>query len=448
MTFRERLMLACAGLLLASCITVFLRYGTYQFLIRDFRINNAWTTAIFADQPTLQQYQAPQPTPPEEVPMDWNAQYPSPEEPATPTPPQENAIQQGERHFREQVGKFSAWSNQKFFSYMSFVEAMQCYQHAIHWNIPLYSDLYSFAELPDGRLTGFFRKTDVSRPASQTASFAAFCRENGINFLFVLAPNKISREEPYNGTLDFSNENGDDFLAQLKKKGIDVLDLRPVLDEQVEKRADLFFRTDHHWHPQTARSAAQAIAHELNIRYGYTADLSLFSPSRYSERIYPAHHLGSYGQRLTLARTQPDDFPLFYSKFPALFRLQIPSMAIDHTGDFSVFYYMKELDFSHGFYGSYAYGTYAYGERALLSIQNQNKSDGRKLLLVRDSFSDAMIPFFALSMEQLDAIDVRRFTGSLRSYLQKERPDTVVVCYTISELNWNQTNRRDIFSLR
>ena len=448
MTFRERLMIVCTGLLFAACAIVLVRYGTYQFLIRDFHQDNAWTTTIFADQPSLQQYQPTRSTPPEEVPVDWAAQYPFPETPVAPHPQHEGFIQQEGQAFHEQAGKFETWSNQKFFSYMKFIEAMRIYQRAIRWNIPLYSDLYSFTELPDGRLTGFLRKIDVSRPASQIAEFSTFCKENGIHCLFVLAPNKIAHGDPYDGTLDFSNENADMLLSQLKKNGIDCFDLRPVLDAQVEKRSDLFFQTDHHWKPQTARSAAQAIAHELNIRYGYTANLSLLEPSQYTEKIYPSHHLGSYGQRLTLAIAQPDDFTLYYPDFPTSFRLQIPSMAIDHTGDFSIFYYMKELDLPYGFYGAHAYGAYAYGERALLSIQNERSSDSRKLLLVRDSFSDAMIPFLALGMEHLDAIDVRRFTGSLQAYLKKEHPDTVVICYTVSELNWNQSNPRDVFSLR
>ena len=35
MNFREWLMLCCAGLLFAACIVTFVRYGTYQALIRQ-----------------------------------------------------------------------------------------------------------------------------------------------------------------------------------------------------------------------------------------------------------------------------------------------------------------------------------------------------------------------------------------------------------------------------
>lgn len=436
-------MLACTGLLVTACAVVFLRYGTYQFLVRNLGWDNAWTQTIFMDDTTLQHYEAPRNIPADEVPIDWAARYPFKEASSIP-PKKESRLKKAEQKFHEQAGKFEAWTNRRFYSYMHLVESMCRYQGLIGWNIPIYDDYVSPTELPDGHLTKFMKKKDVSIPIQQTVALADFCQSNSIPFLVVLAPNNNASNAPYEGKLDFSNENGDVFLTALQAKGIRCLDLRPILDEQVENHLNLFFRTDHHWKPDVARAAVQSIANILNTFYGYQMDVSLLNAENFHEDIYPSRYLGTFGQKFTTSRTQPDDFPLIYPNFPVTFQLQIPSMELDRTGDFSIVYDYRQLeskDLRHALFP-----TYMYGERALISIQNLQKTDHHKLLLVRDSFGNMMIPFLALGMEKIDAIDMRFFTGSLQSYIQKEQPDTVVLCYTISEFNWSEAYPRSLFN--
>lgn len=434
MTFRERLMLACIGVLVAACTVVFTRYGTYQFCIRNYGWDNAWTQAIFADNEKLQHYETPRTIPDDEVPLDWAARYPF-EQVFPASPVKESQFKELEQHFHEQARKFELWTNQRFYAYMPLVESMRWYQGLIGWNVPIYSDPANPAKLPNGHLTSFLKKQNVSHPIQETAALAAFCQENGIQFLVALAPNNNARGALYDGTLDFSNENGDAYLAGLETRGIQCLDLRPLLDAQSVNHMDLFFKTDHHWKPNTVRAAVQAIARTLNASYGYHMDVSLLDAGNFHEDVYPARYLGSFGQRLTLSRVQPDDFPLIYPNFPVTLRLQIPSMQLDRTGDFSIFYDYRQLAVQ-DFYQP-LYGTYTYGERALVSVQNPQKKDQHKLLLVRDSFGNLMIPLLALGTKNVDAIDMRFFTGSLRAYLRQERPDTVLLCYTITEFNLN-----------
>ena len=105
-------------------------------------------------------------------------------------------------------------------------------------------------------------------------------------------------------------------------------------------------------------------------------------------------------------------------------------MKIDRQGDFSILYNMKELK-----PGSYSYHAYAYGDRALIQIQNKKKQDGKHLLLLHDSYGASAAPFLALGMERLDLLDTRYFTGSFRTYIEREHPDTVILCYGAIEFN-------------
>ena len=40
-----------------------------------------------------------------------------------------------------------------------------------------------------------------------------------------------------------------------------------------------------------------------------------------------------------------------------------------------------------------------------------------------------MIPFAALELQHVDAVDLRQFTGSLRRFIEQEEPDAVIVEY-------------------
>ncbi|MBR0278815.1 MAG: hypothetical protein IJQ75_02385, partial [Synergistaceae bacterium] len=53
----------------------------------------------------------------------------------------------------------------------------------------------------------------------------------------------------------------------------------------------------------------------------------------------------------------------------------------------------------------------------------------KRLLVIHDSFSDCVIPFLSLGVSHLDAIDLRHFTGSLRTFIETVKPEAVIVEY-------------------
>ena len=324
-TARENLMLVCTGLFCITCFIVLLRYVTHQYFIRNLGWDNAWTKSVFYDNVNLQHYHAPRNIPDDEIPMDWSVEYPFSSVP--PTPPHKNAFQKASDSFHRQAGQFDAWTNNRFLFYQDIVEIMQRYRKYIGWNIPLNSDAYSASLLPDGHWAAFQRKVDVSPAVAATIDFANFCQAHDIQFLTILAPSKIARQERYSETLDASNANGDAFFAGMQKHGIRCIDLRTFIEpSEGSNQHPLFFKADHHWKPETARRAAIDIERILNREFGYNANLSLLESSNYEEVCYPGGHLGGFGIRATLSRAVPDDLPLFYPKFPTEFHLRIPSM--------------------------------------------------------------------------------------------------------------------------
>ena len=62
-------------------------------------------------------------------------------------------------------------------------------------------------------------------------------------------------------------------------------------------------------------------------------------------------------------------------------------------------------------------------------IHNENSSNGKKILVLKDSFGRVVTPYLALGVDETSVIDLRHFTGSLKSYIEEYKPDAVIMLY-------------------
>jgi hypothetical protein len=246
----------------------------------------------------------------------------------------------------------------------------------------------------------------------------------------VQAPYKISEydDTAVSGTMDFSNQNANELLAMLDASGIDYYDIRETIHENHIYNHDLFYRTDHHWLTTTGLWASQNILSFCNETYGWNADLSLLDADKFEYVTYKDWFLGSQGKKVTLSRCQPDDFTLLYPKYETSFHYIVPAEGIDTTGDYSVVYNMAEVE-ECDYYNKNPYGACNYGDQPLIQIENQQASDDHKILIIHDSFCDCVISCLALAEKNVDSLDLRHFTGSVKTYIEESMPDIVLVMY-------------------
>ena len=78
-----------------------------------------------------------------------------------------------------------------------------------------------------------------------------------------------------------------------------------------------------------------------------------------------------------------------------------------------------------------AYDTYMKGNHSLINITNHNIPEGKTALLVLDSYGCVVAPYLSLQFSQLDCIDIRSYTDSVKEYILKNKPDIVI--YAISD---------------
>lgn len=446
------LMLACAGVLLLVCLSILARFLLMQVAVKKLHIEGAWLEPVLGAVYT--EYQKSQKNKDDNekmdvVPMDWAAQYPF-AEPHAENPTLFSRYAKVEKKIQSAEKKVTEWSADHLLNYMKLVAWGKAYQQRIGWHITTIADYNNVAELGDGYLTGFSKKMDQSDHIASVAAFAAFCRSQGIPLVYLAAPSKLARsDKEYAGKLDFANENADAFLAGLTAHQIPYIDFRDNIEREGLDQRSLFFKTDHHWLPETARWAAQEVTSELDAAGLLAGNPSLLAADRFEKKVYSSIYLGSHGKKITLARAQPDDVTQFFPKFPTQFHLQIPSMGVDSWGDFSTLYYQKGFEYG-DYYHTYAYEAYAYGNRPYISIENELADNDRHVLLIKDSFGDAFAPFLALEVRQLDLLDLRYFTGSVQSFIEQHHPDVVLVMYYNAEYSneMELTKHRDLFDFR
>ena len=420
------LCIASLAIVMLFACSILVRTATQLILVKRMGITNAFTDMVLFDVQNLN----------EERSVDWVALYPfsDAEKPAQAAEKQKSrlsaAIDKVTKKVDSVKSRVDTNTTDYLVGYQTMVNAAKKYEDVIQWNYTSFAEYNGIVKLDDGYLTSLVAKKDVSEVANSTIELANYCERKGIDFLYIQAPYKISKydDKSISGTVDFSNQNADAFLALLEDAGVDTFDIREVIFDEKLPHHELFYRTDHHWRAETGFWASRHILQLLKESYGYDIDPSVLDNNKFDSVDYPAWFLGSQGKKVTLSVTTPDDFSLLYPKYPTDFHYVIPDKEIDVDGDFSVTYDMSQVDVV-DYYNKSPYLAYNYGNRPLITVENKLCPDNGKILLIHDSFGDAVISFLSLGLKNVAALDLRYFTGSVHSFIESEKPDAVLLLY-------------------
>ena len=406
--------------------SVGIRWVTGKVMV-FFNTENAFTKIVFFDNPqNMIGIRIP--------PFDWRTLYPfSSDSQAVSSVSKKPLLEKMLLKFSAKKRNVENWvMTDKLLGYAFFTGLAKRYEAFVNWNFASMSEYNGVVKLADGYLTTYSMRKDVSEAVQTTIDLANYCKDKGIDFLYVNAPAKICSFEDANisGVLDFVNQNADDFLQQISEAGVKYYDLRKVLHDEGMSHHRAFFRTDHHWLPETGLWASRHILQVLRDNYNWFVNPSVLNTDKFKAIKYPSWFLGSEGKKVTLERTTPDDFTLLYPTYPTLLRYQIPSLGIDVSGDFAVTYDMEQVK-KRDYYNKAPYDAYNHSDKPVTEIENLYLKTQKSLLIIKDSFARAVIPFLAMGIKSIYALDIRHFNGSVRTYIESKRPDIVLVLYNV-----------------
>jgi hypothetical protein len=192
-------------------------------------------------------------------------------------------------------------------------------------------------------------------------------------------------------------------------KGINVV---PALREHRDEY--IYFRTDHHWTARGAYYAYRAAGPSM----GYTA----LPMSSYQREEVPGF-VGSltYQTHAAVIENNPDVCEIFYPPGEHTFTRYYSGGVLGG----------KAIDKAY-MLGSNRYTAFIAGD-VPRSVAKSTNMNGRKILILKDSYGNAFIPFLIPHFQEIHIIDPRYWDGSLPAYVKEQGITDVLVfnCFQI-----------------
>lgn len=241
-----------------------------------------------------------------------------------------------------------------------------------------------------------------------------FKRSNpNCNFYFLLAPNAGNiMSEKLPRTVHMSNQNKymTSFFNDLKKIGITPIDSRKTLEKNIDKQ-QLYYRTDHHW----TTGAAYLAYKEAHKEMGLDSDI------KYKKLSIHRNFRGTLASKSGFTNGRNDELQIYWPKKNQNYHDSIYNF-VDvkkTTNTFYAFDNLKKKD---------AYTIFGGWNHPFYTISTATQST-RKLLLVKDSYANCMIPFLTQDFRKIVVVDPRYYFGDINKIMAEEGITDVLFLY-------------------
>lgn len=211
---------------------------------------------------------------------------------------------------------------------------------------------------------------------------------------------KWTKEERY--AIDKINENLSD--------SVKVINVYNTLANHVSE--DIYSRTDHHWAPLGAFYAAE--------KFAEVADVPFKALSEYEPRVVK-DYVGTmylFSKDMSV-KNSPEEFVYYvpknidykatYIKYRLGKKRNVIGESAPEEDEFFIYY----KDGSSG-----AYCTFMGGDTRTVTVKTGTKN-GRKLLIMKDSFGNALPGYLFYSFEEIHVLDFRYFRTNVVSYAKE-----------------------------
>lgn len=177
------------------------------------------------------------------------------------------------------------------------------------------------------------------------------------------------------------------------------------------KEEYIFYRTDHHWTTQGAYAGYQGLMEGMGLPAAEAGEPELVSDQFYGTTYSSC---GAFWVR-------PDEI---YLQIPQDSGIQVTSYrnGAPEASSLYDFSYLDKKD---------KYSLFLGGNQPLCVLENP-ESDGPRVLVVRDSYSDSLAPFLAQSFSQVHLWDCRYNRTMLSEYVAEQQIDMVLVLYSVA----------------
>ncbi len=277
---------------------------------------------------------------------------------------------------------------------------------------------------------------EIKKVVSAIDEIKTVSESNGASFLYCAVPGKEYYQKSPLNIDNYSIDNYNSFITELDNSKIPYVDFSKVLTEN-ESKFKTYYNSDHHWTVRSGFAANNALLKELNSRYKFNYSNQCTDINNYDVTNYPNWFLGSKGKKVGtfFSWNGADDFELITPKFKTDMTEEQPIKNQIRNGEFKdTVLYMENME--KDYYKSNTYATYSGGDFRLQIMYNNLNPKGKKILMIRDSFSCVVAPFLSLQTSELHICDMRDFEYyvgdklNAEEYIKQIAPDYVIVLYS------------------
>lgn len=415
-------------------IAIMIRFSTKNILVDIMNIDNPIVQEI-AETGSSQKNKT--------IDINWSKEYPF-ENNQTNQEENSNLIDKYTNRIAKAKKQIENYTSNYLFGYEKIVELAKRYEKSINWNLIALDDENTPIFLGNNIVTTINGKKDYTNLANKLVEFNKYLEEKGIELIYVQPPVKI--ENTTSGGLmdiykDFTRENTNAFINVLNENNVNTLDLRIKMDEEKINYLEAFFETDHHWRPETGLWATKQIANKMNQDWKMNINLNLYNMERYNIEIYENALLGSQGRKITLGKVNAEDINIITPIYETNLTVEIPDLEYKKTGSLKdTLIDIKKVHLKN-LYADSAYSVYSYADRPVKKVTNNLIEDNEKILILKDSFADVVMPYLSLGTQNIYEVDQRYFDGSIKSFIEKNGITKVIVMYYPGSLHDDVNNK-------
>lgn len=197
-------------------------------------------------------------------------------------------------------------------------------------------------------------------------------------------------------------------VRRLLPSNIHFVDVLLALN--AERDQPIFYKTDHHWTTEGAYVAYLELCKQMGLTPQRKED---FNIRQATDEFY-----GSLYSKSGFRHLQPDRIDLYLPKDPENYTVTY----VDEEESTDTLYAMEQLQKKD------KYAVFLNGNHALIHIKTA-RPDGKKLLVVKDSYANSFIPFLLKHFSEIDVVDLRYYDGELTSFVNEHDIHDMLLLY-------------------
>ncbi|MBP9989150.1 MAG: hypothetical protein KBT46_06590 [Ruminococcus sp.] len=267
----------------------------------------------------------------------------------------------------------------------------------------------------DGYLITAPEKFDPVKIKKNTKYISDFSRRTMLPTSFILVPTAgyiMDEKLPENHKKYY-----DDNVFSIVKNnslGFDLVDLRENFKTSKDE-IQLYYKTDHHLTSSGSISM-----------YNYFCQYKKIEPAEFTLDKTVDGFYGTAYSKSGLWLEKPDDIEIWKSKSKTDYSVLISDGNKTKTSkDLYFNSHLEEMD---------KYPVFLDGNHGYVQIKNKNCHNGKRLLLIKDSYAHCFSTFLIENYEEIDMIDLRYYHNSFKNIIEDNSLNEILFVYGVENL--------------